>query len=115
LAQTSGAEGRSRGPLGRGRVHRGSFPDRHRRRGDVQLQAFAGRHHHLGEGLELHITASFGVAELLPDQSVDELFDRADRAMYEAKAGGRNRVVHDSQRAEPEDPQQLRLSISAVA
>lgn len=68
-----------------------------------------------GEGLELHITASFGVAELLPDQSVDELFDRADRAMYEAKAGGRNRVVHDSQRVEAEDPQQLRLSISAVA
>ncbi len=67
------------------------------------------------DGQELRITASFGVAELVPGQSVDELFDRADRAMYEAKAGGRNRVVHDSQRAEPEDCPQLRLSISAVA
>lgn len=40
------------------------------------------------------VTVSFGVASMAPrrDQSPDELVRRADRAMYRAKQGGRNRI-----------------------
>ncbi len=42
------------------------------------------------------LTASFGVAELhLEDASVDQVIDRADRALYRSKADGRNRVSHE--------------------
>jgi diguanylate cyclase (GGDEF)-like protein len=44
-------------------------------------------------GLAIPLTASFGVAQLRKCESIDALIDRADRAMYEAKIGGRNRVV----------------------
>ncbi|WMS42228.1 GGDEF domain-containing protein [Acuticoccus sp. MNP-M23] len=52
------------------------------------------------EGLEiettagtLRVTGSIGVASLCPeDQSVSAALDRADKALYEAKNGGRNRV-----------------------
>ena len=39
------------------------------------------------------ITASFGVAELQPNETPTELFVRADTALIEAKESGRNRVV----------------------
>ncbi|MEM6937120.1 MAG: GGDEF domain-containing protein, partial [Pseudomonadota bacterium] len=40
-----------------------------------------------------HITASFGVATLREDDhSMDDLLQRADRAMYRSKRDGRNRV-----------------------
>jgi diguanylate cyclase (GGDEF)-like protein/hemerythrin-like metal-binding protein len=38
------------------------------------------------------ITASFGVAELRPDDTVETLLQRADEALYRAKQSGRNRV-----------------------
>ena len=38
------------------------------------------------------ITASFGVSEYRPGDEVDSLIQRADDAMYRAKAAGRNRV-----------------------
>ncbi len=42
------------------------------------------------------ITASIGVAQLGSDESLLRLFDRADRCLYRAKQGGRNRVQsHD--------------------
>ena len=39
------------------------------------------------------ITASFGVELLRPDDNYHSVFDRADKALYQAKNGGRNRVV----------------------
>ncbi|MDP1933012.1 MAG: GGDEF domain-containing protein [Gammaproteobacteria bacterium] len=41
---------------------------------------------------QVQITMSFGVSALRTGETPDLLFDRADRALYKAKAGGRNRV-----------------------
>ncbi len=40
----------------------------------------------------IRVTASIGVAELASTENYDELFQRADRAMYDAKTNGRNKV-----------------------
>ena len=40
-----------------------------------------------------HLTASFGVAEYRPGEPLETLLQRADRALYQAKAEGRNQVV----------------------
>jgi diguanylate cyclase (GGDEF)-like protein len=39
-----------------------------------------------------HVTASFGVATCREDDDAASLLARADAALYEAKAAGRNRV-----------------------
>ena len=44
------------------------------------------------EGAMRALTASFGVTAWQPEDTVDTLFHRADRALYAAKSGGRNRV-----------------------
>jgi diguanylate cyclase (GGDEF)-like protein len=41
----------------------------------------------------LRVTASIGVAELRKDDTLESLFKRADKALYRAKEGGRNRVA----------------------
>ena len=40
----------------------------------------------------IFITASFGIALLDPDVRIEKSIDRADKAMFEAKTAGRNRV-----------------------
>jgi len=39
------------------------------------------------------VTASFGIATLNAGENFDQLFSRADAALYEAKRGGRNQVI----------------------
>jgi len=47
----------------------------------------------LSEGDVIHVASSFGVAELAPGQSGDDLLRAADAALYRAKDEGKNRVV----------------------
>jgi len=44
--------------------------------------------------LEEDLTSSFGVAQYQPGETAESLIQRADQALYAAKAGGRNRVEH---------------------
>jgi diguanylate cyclase (GGDEF)-like protein len=46
-----------------------------------------------GHGDPIKVTISVGLAELKPDDTLDALLGRADRALYRAKEAGRNRVV----------------------
>jgi diguanylate cyclase len=53
------------------------------------------------QAADLRVTASIGVAELLPDEDVPGLIQRADAALYASKRAGRNRVcLHDGQAIE---------------
>ncbi|HCS64487.1 MAG TPA: hypothetical protein DIW64_10635, partial [Cellvibrio sp.] len=47
----------------------------------------------------LQVTASFGVAQMLPQESPTDFIARADRALYVAKAQGRNCVRTSMQAA----------------
>lgn len=49
--------------------------------------------HAFGRGVPAPVTVSVGVALQDPEEGFDALFKRADEALYEAKRGGRNRVV----------------------
>lgn len=51
------------------------------------------------------ITASFGVSELVPDDSATGLFVRADQALLKAKELGRNRVITSSLMSDAVVPQ----------
>ena len=46
----------------------------------------------INASLSLNVTTSFGVALRQADEGLEALMARADRALYEAKEGGRNRV-----------------------
>lgn len=47
------------------------------------------------DGCDIAITISAGIADLLPGRSKDSIYTAADKALYLAKALGRNRVVHE--------------------
>jgi diguanylate cyclase len=54
------------------------------------------------DGVDLRVTASIGVAELLAGETAERLVQRADAAVYAAKSGGRNRTYwHDGQAVHP--------------
>jgi diguanylate cyclase (GGDEF)-like protein len=46
----------------------------------------------ISDGREIRVTASFGVTPFLPDLSLEENIETADRALFCAKTEGRNRV-----------------------
>lgn len=46
------------------------------------------------DDVRVQITASFGVAQLKPDQPLEKLIIAADDALYSVKQSGRNRVAH---------------------
>jgi two-component system, cell cycle response regulator len=54
----------------------------------------AGRPFRLGEGTMLEVTVSVGLAQMLPGDDTATLLKRADGALYDAKATGRNRVAY---------------------
>ncbi|TCU14346.1 GGDEF domain-containing protein [Rhizobium sullae] len=47
------------------------------------------------DGCDISITISAGIADLLPGRSREAVYASADKALYLAKALGRNRVVHE--------------------
>lgn len=47
----------------------------------------------IGDGRELNVTVSIGVTEAKPGEAAEEVIQRADAALYRAKAEGRNRSV----------------------
>lgn len=47
----------------------------------------------IGDGRELNVTVSIGVTEARPGEAAEEVIQRADAALYRAKAEGRNRSV----------------------
>lgn len=45
------------------------------------------------EGVPYPVTASFGLTEVLKNDALERIVQRADQALYQAKEAGRNRVV----------------------
>ncbi|HVC86446.1 MAG TPA: diguanylate cyclase [Gaiellaceae bacterium] len=64
--------------------------------------AFASRPVRLPDGLELAVTASFGVAAYPEFRTSGDLLAAADAALYEAKRAGRNRVMVSSDSSDPQ-------------
>ncbi len=57
------------------------------------LRERVGAHTVTHDGHEIRFTTSVGVADLRAGEALDQLIARADAALYEAKRGGRDRVV----------------------
>ncbi|MGO4563770.1 GGDEF domain-containing protein [Rhizobium sp. 2YAF20] len=50
---------------------------------------------------EVRITISAGIADIWPGRKKEAVYGAADKALYLAKALGRNRIVHESERLQP--------------
>jgi two-component system cell cycle response regulator len=59
------------------------------------------------DGAKIPLTISVGVARFEIGDTMEGLVDRADRAMYTAKSGGRNRVVMAPPRSSPARPDSI--------
>ena len=66
----------------------GALLDRFRRTLAARIIRARGSGHEIGQ-----ITVSIGVAELRPGETAESLFARSDKALYDAKTSGRNRVA----------------------
>ncbi len=60
-----------------------------------KIRAQTEHNHYPFAGVNLHISTSMGLTELRADDSLDSLLGRADKALYRAKASGRNRLCTD--------------------
>jgi len=56
-------------------------------------------------GMEISITASFGIAPAAPENDLDHAIALADTALYQAKHEGRNRVCYTQDNATANDSQ----------
>ncbi|MEO1731087.1 MAG: GGDEF domain-containing protein [Pseudomonadota bacterium] len=74
-------------------------------------QSFA-RLQHDGVSEDVRLTASFGVAMVRSGETYESAFERADAALYRAKASGRNRVVN-AERSQTSDLQVLQSTQTA--
>lgn len=65
--------------------------------GVCQRMAEKWREHRYSEAPELISTLSAGITEFHSPESIDQVLERADHLLYEAKNGGRNRIVVEEQ------------------
>ena len=61
-------------------------------------------------GIDQVVSASFGVAQLMPGDKLYDLSRRADTALYRAKAGGRNQVRVALNEMPPVPPPAIEIS-----
>lgn len=53
------------------------------------------------EHIKRQVTGSFGISQFHPEDTAESFIERADQALYQAKAAGRNRVMVAGNRVEP--------------
>ncbi len=64
--------------------------------------------------LSIPVTASFGVAQLRPGDNKQVLMERADEALYGAKRGGRNKVVHNKAETAPQKKADMKTAVKLL-
>lgn len=62
-----------------------------------KLRANLERAQAVHEGIRIPLTGSFGIASYAHEETLDQVIERADRAMYASKQAGKNRVTTASE------------------